>query len=50
MRDVHTCLPSRFIKEIPSSLISSIEAGAEQTSTEDKLAALSALLARYKKS
>lgn len=50
MGEVHQCLPSRFIKEIPSSLISSIEAGAEQTSTEDKLAALSALLARYKKS
>lgn len=49
MGENHLCLPSRFIEEIPSSLISNKVAGEEESSTEDKLAALSAMLEKFRK-
>lgn len=49
MGENHLCLPSRFIEEIPNQLISNKVAGEEETSTEDKLAALSAMLEKLRK-
>ncbi len=49
MGENHLCLPSRFIEEIPNQLISNKVAGDEETSTEDKLAALSAMLEKLRK-
>ena len=49
MGENHLCLPSRFIEEIPNQLISNKIAGEEETSTEDKLAALSAMLEKLRK-
>lgn len=49
MGENHLCLPSRFIEEIPNQLISNKVAGEEETSTEDKLAALSAMLEKFRK-
>ena len=49
MGENHLCLPSRFIEEIPKELISNIVASEEESSTEDKLAALSAMLEKFRK-
>ena len=48
MGENHLCLPSRFIEEIPKELISNIVASDEESSTEDKLAALSAMLEKFR--